>query len=58
VKKIVEWLSGKKTLIVSVSIAVVAVIRAFGYEIPVWIWPILAALGLAAIRAGVKKTEA
>jgi len=56
-QKILGFLSGKKTFIVAVGIAVVAGVRAFGYEVPEVVWPILAALGLAAIRAGVKKGE-
>ena len=55
--KIIEFLSGKKTFLVALGIAVVAGCKAFGVEIPVWIWPLLAAIGLGAVRAGIKKTE-
>ena len=54
---VLKWLSGKKTFIVALGIGAVAVLRALDVEIPEVTWPILAALGLAAIRAGVKKSE-
>lgn len=54
---LLKWLEGKKTFIVALGIAAAAGCQAFGVEIPELVWPVLAALGLAAIRAGVKKTE-
>jgi len=54
---VLKWLEGKKTYLVAVGIGAVAVLRALGVEIPPVVWPILAALGLGAIRAGVKKSE-
>ena len=50
---VLKWLEGKKTYLVAVGIGAVAVLRALGVEIPPVVWPILAALGLGAIRAGV-----
>ena len=54
---VLKWLEGKKTYIVALGIGVVAVLGALNYQAPEWVWPILAALGLGAIRAGVKKSE-
>ena len=52
-----NFLSGKKTYIVAVLTAVGGVLAAFGYVIPEYVWPILGALGLGAVRAGIKKTD-
>ena len=54
--KLFEFFAGKKTFIVAVLVAVGAGITAFTQiEIPEAAWAILAALGLAAVRAGVEK---
>ena len=54
--KLIEFLSGKKSFIVALGIAIVAGCKAFGVDIPELVWPLLAALGLAAIRAGIQKS--
>lgn len=53
---ILELLKGKKTFIIALLIAVAAGITAFtSFEIPEAAWAILAALGLGAVRVGMKK---
>ena len=53
--KIMEWLSGKKTYIVVILIGVVASAQAYGIVIPEYVWGILGALGLGAVRSGISK---
>lgn len=55
--KLLEFLTGKKTYIIAVGIAVATLLPAFGVIVPEYVWGILAALGLGAIRAGIKKAE-
>lgn len=57
-KKILKWLSGKKTYIV--VIVTLALGTAKGFDIliiPEFVWIILGALGLGAIRSAAKKIE-
>jgi hypothetical protein len=44
---------GKKTYIVAVLAAAGAVAQAFGYEIPQYVWILLSAAGLGAVRNAV-----
>ena len=53
--KILEWLKGKKTYIIAGLVGITAVLQHLGYPIPEIVWPILGALGLGAVRAGIKK---
>ena len=55
--KILEWLSGKKTYISAIIIAVFGILSAFGIVIPEWVYALLAAIGLGSLRAGVSKEE-
>ena len=55
VKAVVGWLSGKKTYIVAVVIAVVALLQVSGVNIPEPVYVILSALGLGSLRASVPK---
>ena len=56
-KAILDWLKGKKTYIVFAALFIIGGLQANGIEIPQWVYSILAALGLGALRAGVKKAE-
>jgi len=51
-----NWLNGKKTYIVAGLTLAGGLLQAFGVPIPLVIWPILGALGLTSLRAGVNKT--
>jgi len=53
-----DWLSGKKTYVVGAIAAAVGIAAACGVAIAPAIYPVLGALGLATMRAGVKKAEA
>lgn len=55
--KILEFIDGKKTYIVSILIGVGAYLQYSGIEIPEVVWPILLALGLGAVRSALKKLE-
>ncbi len=48
-------LEGYKTYIVAVLIGVAAAAQALGYTVPEWIYAVLGALGLGAVRAGAKR---
>ena len=57
-ESLLSFLSGKKTFIVALLIAVGAGLSAFStIEIPDAVWAILGALGLSAVRAGIQKSE-
>lgn len=53
--KVVEWLNGKKTYITAIVIGVCAALQASGIEIPEYVYVLLGAFGLGAVRAGIKK---
>ena len=57
VKKIMEYLKGKKTYLTAIVIGIVAAAQQLGYEVPPGVLEILAALGLISLRAGMKKSE-
>lgn len=54
-KKIIKYLSGKKTYITAIVIGIVAAAKQLGYEVPDGVLEILAALGLISLRAGITK---
>ena len=56
-QKILEWLDGKKTYIVAVLVGLGAVATSLGWSIPDWVWLLLGAIGLGAVRDAVKKLE-
>lgn len=49
-----EFLKGKKTYIIAAITFVVGGLQATGTEIPEWVWPLLAALGITFVRTGIK----
>ena len=51
IKKAIDWLAGKKTYIIAVIVAGLAVANYYGVAIPEYVWLILNAAGLGAIRA-------
>lgn len=48
-----DKLAGKKTYIVAALAAAAAVASALGYEIPEWVWLLLNAAGLGAVRQAI-----
>lgn len=54
-EKIGAWLQGKKTYIVAVLAGVAATLNALGIVIPEWVYIVLGALGLGAIRSAITK---
>ena len=56
-EKIGQFLQGKKTYIVAALIGIGAVAMQLGYSIPAIVWPILAALGLGAVRSALDKLK-
>ena len=56
-KKVLEFLQGKKTYIVAIAVAACAVLKFYGVEVHEVVWPVLGALGLGFVRAGVEKVK-
>lgn len=48
-------LAGKKTYIISTLAGILGALKLMGYPIPPWIWPILGAFELDAVKAAVDK---
>lgn len=51
--KIEAFLDGKKTYIVAITAGVLGLLQAMGHPTPEWIYVILGALGLGAVRSAV-----
>ena len=51
--KIESFLNGKKTYIVALLTGGLGIAMAFGVVIPEWVWTVLAAAGLGAVRSGI-----
>ncbi len=51
------FLEGKRTYIVGAVTFVIGGLQALGVDIPVWVYPMLGSLGLAALRAGAAKPD-
>jgi hypothetical protein len=52
--KLLTWLAGKKTYLVALVAAGLAFCASMGIVVPEWVMQLLAALGLASLRAGIK----
>ena len=50
-----KWLEGKKTYLIAAATFILGGLSACGVVIPPWLYPILAASGMSALRAGVSK---
>ena len=57
VKKVVDYLQGKKTYIVAILVAVFELLYQSGVDVPSWVGPMLVILGLGAVRSAIKKVE-
>ncbi len=57
-EKLDKLLQGKKTYIVAILIGVMAGLQAYGIVIPDYVFAILGALGLGAVRSGINKPPA
>ena len=51
-----KWLDGKKTYLVAAATFILGGLTACGVVIPAWLYPMLVASGMGALRAGVGKT--
>jgi hypothetical protein len=52
---VINFINGKKTYIVAALAAAAAVAQVFGYTIPEYVWTLLGAAGLGAVRHAVDK---
>lgn len=57
IRKLREFLSGKKTYLTAIAIGVIAALEYLGIEVPGWVISLLAALGLTGLRAAIKKKD-
>lgn len=55
IKKIQEFLDGKKTYLVAIATGILGILTASGIVIPEYVWAILAALGFGAVRSAIGK---
>lgn len=55
--KLINFLKGKKTYIISFVVAVLAGLTYYGIVIPEYVWMILAAAGLGTIRDSIAKLK-
>lgn len=54
--KIMEFLKGKKTFIVAGLMCVLGLLEGLDVlVVPEWVWPVIAAAGLGALRVGTQK---
>lgn len=51
----VKWLQGKKTYAVAITGGIVTALVMLGYEVPAWVGPELATLGLGFLKAGLER---
>jgi len=56
-KWILKKIDGYKSKSVMVVTAVLGAMVALEIPIPAWVWPVLAAAGLGAVRSAIKKAE-
>ena len=55
-KALIDLLKGKKTFVVALAVGVLGVLQALSiFTVPEAAWPVIAAVGLASLRAGVNK---
>ena len=53
-----KWLRGKKTYLVAAAIVVLGFLQGMDvFVVPGWAWPIIGAIGLGTLRAGVNKVS-
>ena len=52
--KLIEWLKGKKSYLVAIVVGLLAALQSLGVAIPEYIYALLAAFGIAAVRASIK----
>ncbi len=55
-EKLQKLINGKKTYICMILVAIGAVLQYKGIVIPDYVWTLLAALGLGAVRSAISKT--
>ena len=54
-QKIDKLLQGKKTYLIAALIGIGAAVIQLGYVVPEWVWMLLAAAGLGAVRSAINK---
>lgn len=55
IQKVMSAIEGKKTYIIAGVTFILGGLQAIGYPVPEYVYAILGALGLGALRAGVSK---
>jgi hypothetical protein len=52
--KLIEWLKGKKTYITAIIIGILAALNSLGVVVPEWVYLLISAAGLGAVRSAIK----
>jgi len=55
-QKFLAFIDGKKTYIIAIGVGICAGLQAAGIDVPEYVYILLGALGLGAIKSAVKKT--
>lgn len=56
--KVLDFIKGKKTYIIAATVCVLGFLEGTDiFAVPEFVWPILGALGLTTLRAGVEKVK-
>ena len=53
-KKVLEFLEGKKTYLIAITAGILAGLQAYGIVIPDYVYAMLASIGLATTRSAIK----
>jgi hypothetical protein len=56
-QKAIEFLKGKKTYIIALTVAALAFAQSMGWPVPDYVYAILGACGVASVRAAIGKVE-
>jgi hypothetical protein len=55
--KLIEWLKGKKTYITAIIIGILAALNSLGVVVPEWVYLLISAAGLGAVRSAIKRAS-
>lgn len=56
-KKILEWLKGKRTIITAIAAGVCVTLEHLGVDIPLYVYEILGVLGITFAKMGLNRIE-
>lgn len=56
-EKLKTWIDGNKTYLTAIATGVIAFLLMIGVEVPEYVYAILSAFGVYAVRSAISKTE-